>query len=200
MADEGGGSNDGQKSFRVKHRFTQREDLTILKMVQALGPHQWGQISQKLKTRTARQCRERWRHYLCPVIDRNPWTDEENALLAQEYGKSGPKWSQISPLFPGRMEVNLKNRWIRLHRAEIKQTRLDAKRRSRELLEMQSVKLDLQQTIELNGDAQSPQCTFPRMAVQSSESRFLPSILTLLRQDDRLWPELSFPDSQLPFS
>jgi hypothetical protein len=86
----------------------------ILQLVQELGVHQWGRIARRLGARTPRQCRERWRHYLHPVIVTSPWTAEENALLVEQYKVHGPKWAHLSTLFPGRTEVNLKNQWSKI--------------------------------------------------------------------------------------
>jgi hypothetical protein len=97
-----------------KRRFTPREDRTILEMVNGFGTHAWAAIAQQLGGRTARQCRERYRHYLSPVIWSAPWTPEEDQLLRIQYQQHGPKWVQLSTLFPGRTAVNLKNRWVHL--------------------------------------------------------------------------------------
>jgi hypothetical protein len=102
----------------VKRRFTDAEDRLISSLVGELGSHDWGTIARRLGTRTARQCRERWRHYLRPVIASGPWTREEDALLKQQVARYGPRWSQISALFTGRTEVNLKNRWTKLARGK----------------------------------------------------------------------------------
>jgi hypothetical protein len=85
-------------------------------MINETSVPEWSVIAQKLGTRTARQCRERWRHYLRPVIDTAPWTAREDALLETEYRRIGPKWAQISAVFPGRTDVNIKNRWTMIHR------------------------------------------------------------------------------------
>jgi hypothetical protein len=100
----------------VRTRFTEEEDRQILQMVDEFGRHEWNAVSRMLGTRTARQCRERWRHYLRPGIASAPWTYQEDTLLYQKFALLGPKWAQISTLFPGRTEVNVKNRWTKLSR------------------------------------------------------------------------------------
>jgi hypothetical protein len=174
--------------------------MTILQMVEEFGPYEWDKIAVTLENRTARQCRERWRHYLQPAIDRNPWTADEDALLADEYGRKGPKWSEISQLFPGRTMVNVKNRWTVLRRPEMKRAKLDAKRCLFGPPEMPSPKFHFQRDIAQNRNVQSAQYGSARIVRQTSSPQLLPSIMTLLPEDDNLWSGPSFLDflSHLP--
>jgi hypothetical protein len=66
--------------------------------------------------RNARQCRERWKHYLEPSINRGEWTEAEDDLLVSKHRELGPKWSQISAFFVSRTAVDLKNRYQRIKR------------------------------------------------------------------------------------
>ena len=52
--------------------------------------------------RSAKQCRERWRNHVDPSISREPWSEEENALLLRLYEERYGKWCDISVAFPGR--------------------------------------------------------------------------------------------------
>jgi hypothetical protein len=108
---------------RAKCRFTDAEDRAIIEMFEAMGIREWAVISRRLGTRTPRQCRERWRHYLRPVIAAAPWTPEEDELLRHEFMRCGPRWAQISALFSVRTEVNLKNRWTTLTREQTRPSR-----------------------------------------------------------------------------
>lgn len=42
------------------------------------------------------------------------WTPEEEQLLEQKFEELGPHWSRMKYYFPGRTDVNLKNRWVTL--------------------------------------------------------------------------------------
>jgi hypothetical protein len=164
---------------KTKHRFTEEEDNFILRMVNELGIHEWNLIAERLGTRTARQCRERWRHYLHPVIDIAPWSLEEDALLEEQYKQIGPKWSQISAMFHGRTEVNLKNRWTRLHRHRNKHSE-------------PSHPDNPGASPDVSGPLGEIQFEFPR-AVQSIGKYFSP-IESLLPAPDKRFPTNSFLD------
>jgi hypothetical protein len=69
-----------------------------------------------MQGRTTRQCRERWRYYLHPSINRTAWTEAEDRLLLQKYNELGAKWSHIVPFFHLRTDVDLKNRFKRIYR------------------------------------------------------------------------------------
>jgi hypothetical protein len=94
-----------------KRKFTENEDSLILKDVAEKGVHAWTEIAQKLPERTARQCRERWKHYLAPEVESSrSWTPHEDAILEAKCREFGPKWSRIRDFLPGRTDVNIKNR------------------------------------------------------------------------------------------
>ena len=52
--------------------------------------------------RSAKQCRERWRNHVDPSISREPWSEEENALLLRLYQEHDGRWCDISVAIPGR--------------------------------------------------------------------------------------------------
>ena len=111
-----GNSKPSKGHHSVKHKFTKEEDSIIIKMVEKRGIHCWQKIANKLNNRTARQCRERWKHYLKPGIVNSPWTNQEDLILYQLYIKFGPKWSKIKHHLPGRTDINIKNRWVLMNR------------------------------------------------------------------------------------
>ncbi|MDR0661846.1 MAG: hypothetical protein LBF76_00445 [Holosporales bacterium] len=100
----------------ARQMFSSQEDERLSALVENMGTNNWGAIVQQMPGRNARQCRERYRNYLRPDINRAPWTPEEDQLLLEEYGKIGSKFEFISWFFPGRTGINVRNRYNRLRR------------------------------------------------------------------------------------
>jgi len=96
--------------------FTSEEDEKLKEMVAKYGESNWNDISRHFPGRTTRQCRERYRHYLNPMIKNGEWTREEDELLLEKYEEFGSKWVQIAKFFNSRTDINVKNRWIVLMR------------------------------------------------------------------------------------
>lgn len=76
----------------------------------------WSQLSRIIKTRTAKQCRERWLNNLSPDINRSPWTPDEDVLILT-YAKIYPnRWAPIAKKLKGRTENAVKLRFFLLKR------------------------------------------------------------------------------------
>jgi hypothetical protein len=93
-----------------RHRFTHRENIFIKETVEQLGTSSWERISSGLPGTTARQCRERWRHFLSghPEVD---WTEDEDKIIVDKVQELGPKWARISSLLRHRTDNDVKARW-----------------------------------------------------------------------------------------
>ena len=108
-----------------RRKFTHEEDEKLKSLVSTFGVGDWRNIAAHMDNRNARQCRERWKHYLSPTVSNGPWTETEDELLRIKYNELGPQWSRIAKFFPTRTDITVKNRWIsmngRARRASIKQ-------------------------------------------------------------------------------
>ncbi|OHT00198.1 Myb-like DNA-binding domain containing protein [Tritrichomonas foetus] len=108
-----------------KRKFTQEEDEIVRQLVNEHGPKQWDLIAKSLKNRTARQCRDRWKHYLSPTVSLREWTLEEDRLLLSYTQQFGPQWAALVKFFPGRTDINLKNRFNKLQRKSKKLSQMN---------------------------------------------------------------------------
>ena len=97
-----------------RHKFSKEEDELLKKLVDKHGETNWMTIASHMKTRSPRQCRERYRNYLSSNLINGPWTFEEEQLLEEKVREFGQKWSKITPFFESRSDVNLKNHWTAL--------------------------------------------------------------------------------------
>lgn len=116
------GDNDGTgveeaNSSNTKKKFSASEDSYLQYLVSIHGPNDWKKIAWSMNGRTVRQCRERWKYYLEPNINRKGWTKEEDDLLLEKHAELGPKWAQLTSFFQNRTDIDLKNRFHKIQRS-----------------------------------------------------------------------------------
>jgi hypothetical protein len=96
--------------------------------VHALGTSNWPAIAAKISGRTPRQCRERWNNYANPGLNKESWTDADDAQLLEKYLQLGPQWHKITSFFPGRAKNAVRNRIFALHHKKIRAPAWEAPR------------------------------------------------------------------------
>ncbi|CAG8468428.1 9096_t:CDS:2 [Paraglomus occultum] len=101
----------------MRRYWNPQEDDLLIELYTTLGPA-WGLISRNMKTRTARQCSERWYNALYPGIDNSPLDSFERNTIETMYNIYGPKWSRIASSLPGRTPRMVKSFWYQTKRAE----------------------------------------------------------------------------------
>ena len=113
--EKGKDRDDGPRGLKCK--FTKEEDNKLRKLVAKYGTRDWKVIASRMKGRTNRQCRERYKYYLHPSIRTDDWSAEEDKLLLRKVSELGTKWSKIARFFSARTDVSLKNRYKKLVRS-----------------------------------------------------------------------------------
>ncbi|KAH0794974.1 Myb-like DNA-binding domain containing protein [Histomonas meleagridis] len=111
-----------------RRKFSHEEDEKLKSFVDTYGENDWRNIASRMENRNARQCRERWKHYLSPNVSTGPWTNAEDTLLFEKYSEFGPQWARIAKFFTNRTDINVKNRWISLNGKSRKQVKLEQER------------------------------------------------------------------------
>jgi Myb-like DNA-binding domain len=86
----------------IKGPWTPSEDHRLLALVNELGAEKWVVIASRLGSRTGKQCRERWHNHVNPILNKSPFTLEEEEAIERLYAELGPKWAEIAKKLPGR--------------------------------------------------------------------------------------------------
>jgi hypothetical protein len=136
---------------QLRRRFTKEEDAVILTLVATMPSGSWNLIAMHLPGRTGVQIRNRYRNYLCPDVNLNEWTPEDDAMLRRKFQEHGPQWALITKFFRNRTAANIRNHYRTMLSAE---NRKNASLPSAETVEKTSE--DLMETVkgmELTDDA-----------------------------------------------
>ncbi|KAK8898281.1 hypothetical protein M9Y10_000560 [Tritrichomonas musculus] len=108
--------NNTAKKLRIP--FTSEEDKNIIFCVSYVGTKNWGFVSNFVKGRTPKQCRDRYMNYLKPEFSHTEWTQKEDKYLLELYEKNGPKWCVISKYLKNRNQISIKNRFMFLRKTD----------------------------------------------------------------------------------
>jgi hypothetical protein len=90
--------------------FTPEEDEQLRQLVAANG-EDWPTVALRMPDRTARQCHERWLHYVSPGIASTPWTADEEAIIEDKVKEYGQQWKFMERYLPGRRDSHIKNHY-----------------------------------------------------------------------------------------
>ena len=101
-----------QKRLPIKKgQWSSEEDKLLLEWVKKNGTKDWEACGHFVKGRKGKQCREHWNNCLSPGLVKGEWTEEEDFLIMFFYEKCNGSWKKIIPLFNGRIENDIKNRF-----------------------------------------------------------------------------------------
>lgn len=129
---------DRQSLVTKRRKFTQEEDEIIKKSIVGDDRYQdWNKIAQNIPGKSARQCRERYRHYLKPGLNKEKWTQEEDKIIIEMHNKYGPNWALMAKSLEGRDNNDIKNRWNSHLRYQIKPTPIANQNQNNNLTQIQ---------------------------------------------------------------
>ncbi|CAD8175251.1 unnamed protein product [Paramecium pentaurelia] len=94
-----------------KRNFWSPQEDELLKGLATQHHFEWKKITGFFQNRSNKQIRERYINHLDPLINKNPWTEEEDQSVWALYQQFGPRWSKISSILKGRPENSIKNRF-----------------------------------------------------------------------------------------
>lgn len=97
-------------------KFTKEEDARLVELVKKLGENEWNEVAYLLKTKTVKQCRDRWKNYANPELSHAEWTKAEDELLFKKVEEKGTRWTMIKNFFPGRSINDVRYRWLKLNK------------------------------------------------------------------------------------
>ncbi|EAY06501.1 Myb-like DNA-binding domain containing protein [Trichomonas vaginalis G3] len=107
-----------EPSFK-KAKWTPDEDKLLIDSVKRNGMSNWSLVAKEVPGRTGKQCRERWTNQLCPDLNKDNWTPQEDQILLKQQQINGNFWAKIAKFLPGRSPNAIKNRWSWLSRHRI---------------------------------------------------------------------------------
>ena len=103
------GQNWGSRAKKIK--WKESESNYLIQLVQRFG-EKWTRIEQLIKTKTAKQCMQKYKN-LVKVERKGNWTEQEDLLLLQWVEVHGPnKWTECARRIDGRCGKQCRERWM----------------------------------------------------------------------------------------
>jgi hypothetical protein len=96
---------------QVQGSWSRSDDEALLQVMSGQTNASWDTVAATARSRTAKQCRERWVVKLNPQIRKSPFEKWEDDLIRSERHRIGNHRSLIAQLLPGRTACPVNNRW-----------------------------------------------------------------------------------------
>jgi hypothetical protein len=91
--------------------WSEDEEKKLISSVEVYGTRNWKKCSNFMKTRTAKQCRDKWFTTLQPDLKKSAFEEWEDQVIINQRKIHGNKWTVIAQILPGRTATSVKNRW-----------------------------------------------------------------------------------------
>ena len=82
--------------------WSPEEDARLIEFVEKYGDKKWSKCENEFLGRTGKQCRQRYKFFLDPKINKKAWTDSEDQIMMKLFDIHGSKWSMMKESLPGR--------------------------------------------------------------------------------------------------
>ena len=100
-----------EKGVKRRRLFTIEDDVKLKSLITSKMFRGWKDIAKQMPKFSPKQLRDRWHNYISPDNNFEPYTMEEDAIIAQKVAEIGTKWSVISSILVGRSDNSVKNRY-----------------------------------------------------------------------------------------
>ncbi|GMH78427.1 hypothetical protein TL16_g07798 [Triparma laevis f. inornata] len=94
------------------------------------GTTKWSLVADELRSRSGKQCRERYHNHLDPTVKKGSWTKEEDELILSLQKEYGNAWAKITSFLPGRTDNAVKNRYWSATRSKARKAKQSGGQRS----------------------------------------------------------------------
>jgi hypothetical protein len=99
----------GKRTKKIK--WKPEEAQLLIDLVKKYG-EKWTRIEEKIKTKSAKQCMQKYKN-MVKVERKGNWTEEEDKLLLEWVRVHGPnKWTECSRRIMGRCGKQCRERWM----------------------------------------------------------------------------------------
>uniref|UniRef100_A0A0E0LJV6 Uncharacterized protein n=1 Tax=Oryza punctata TaxID=4537 RepID=A0A0E0LJV6_ORYPU len=103
--------------LKLPPAWTSEEDALLQRLAKENSFRRWSRVARSMPRRSARSCRDRWRHHLARDVYHRPFTARDDDELLRLHYRLGDRWKDIGRAVYGRTSRVMKHRWRELRRS-----------------------------------------------------------------------------------